>query len=186
MFLEKICLWMGQILHIGNANINVRNGVSAHFTTFSTITDAIGLHTTPLSCCPSSVFKATWRCLLWASHTEQQQCWSDGMTGFSLVSLWSCCVHSYSCALSLSDCILHGSTQASRQADIAQVWFQQHRLNKIFLFSSVVCLFISSNSGLFFSDLLLHTWQLLSPWLTGANVSSYCGINSYHLSSRLS
>lgn len=177
---------MDQTLHIGNANINVRNCDSAHFTTFSTITDVLGLHPAPLSCCTSSVFKATWRCLLRALHTEHQQCWSNGMTGFSWVSLWSCCVHSYSCALSLSDCILHGRIQASKQADIAQVWFQQHRLNKIFLFSSVVCLFISRNSRLFFSDLLMHTWQFLSSWLTGANVSSYCGINSSHLLSGLS
>lgn len=169
MFLYDIYLCVGQIFHIGNTTINVRNCVPAHFAVFSTITDAIGLNIVPLSRGTSSVFKATWHCLLWALHTEQQQCWSDSMTGFSLVSLWSCCVHSYSCTLSLSDCILHGHSQASKQADIAQVWFQQHRLNKIFLFffSSVACLFISSNSRLFFSDLLLHTWQVLSPWLIG-------------------
>lgn len=175
---------MDQILDIGNANANVRNSVSAHFTSFST---------NHWCCralyCPSIMlyflsFQSHVPLVVVALHTEQR-CWSNGMTSFSLVSLSSCCVHSYSCALSLSDCILHGSIQASKHADTAQLWFWQNRLNKIFLFSSVVSFFISSNRRLF-SVLLLHTWQFLSPWLIGAKDSSFCGINSYHLSAELS
>lgn len=141
---------MDQILDTGNVNINIRNSVSAHFTSFST---NHWCRRAPY--CPSITlyfftFQSHRPPLVAALHTEQP-CWSDGMTGFSLVSLWSCCVCSYSCALSLSDWILHGSIQASKPADIAQLWFQQNRLNKIFLFCSVVSFFISSNRRLFFS-----------------------------------
>lgn len=175
MFLQEVCLWTDQILDIGNANINVRNNVYAHFTSFSR-----NHWCCRAAYCPSVMlyflsFQSHMPLLVAALHTEQR-CWFNDMTGFSLLSLWSCCVHSYSCALSLSDCILHGSIQASKPADIAQLWFQQNRLNKIFLFS-VVSFFISSNRRLFFS--VLHTWQFLSPWLIGAKVSSYCGINSW-------
>lgn len=91
-----------------------------------------------MPCCPSIVlyfpsFQSHMPLFVAALHTEQR-CWSDGMTDFSLVSLWSCCVCFYPHALSLSDCILHGNIQASKPADIAQLWFQQNRLYKIFLF----------------------------------------------------
>lgn len=149
-FLWEICLWMDQILDVGKADTNVRNSVSPHFTSFST----------NHWCCRSPychsimlyflTFQGHMPLVVATLHTEQR-CWSSGMAGFCLFSLWTCCVHTYSCALSLSDCILHDSIQAPKSAGVAQLSFQQSRLNIIFLFSSVVSFFSSSNRRLLFS-----------------------------------
>lgn len=147
---EWICEWICLWIDLGKADTNVRNSVSPLFTSL------FMNHW----CCRSPychsillyffTFQSHMPLVVATLHTEQR-CWSSGMTGFCLVSLWTCCVHFYSCALSLSDFTLHDSIQASKSAGIAQLSFQQSRPNMIFLFSSVVSYFSSGNRRVFFS-----------------------------------